>query len=136
MKTCARVLVVLALASMLASLALLAPMRSRAGADPATGEPARGAMLFRQCAACHSVEPGLHLTGPSLAAVWGRRAATVGGFGRYSTALEHAGVSANEAVFVDDMPENIESARALGMSGVLFRDRDATITQLNNLIYG
>jgi glucose-1-phosphatase len=52
----------------------------------------------------------------------------------FQLALEHAGVSANEAVFVDDMPENVESARTLGMSAILFRDRDTTITQLNNLI--
>jgi len=93
MKSCARVLVVLALAAMLGSLAFLAPTGPRAAADPAAGDPARGAMLFRQCAACHSVEPGFHLTGPSLAAVWGRRSATVGGFGRYSAALKHAGVT-------------------------------------------
>ena len=52
----------------------------------------------------------------------------------FQLALEHAGVSANEAVFVDDMAENVESARTLGMSAILFRDRDTTITQLNNLI--
>jgi len=62
---------------------------ARAAADPA-GDPARGAMLFRQCAACHSTEPGLHPTGPSLAAVWGRRAGSVAGFGRYSAALRRA----------------------------------------------
>ncbi len=49
--------------------------------------------MFGQCAACHSVEPGVHLTGPSLAAIWGRRAGTVGGFGRYSSALKHAGIT-------------------------------------------
>jgi cytochrome c len=65
---------------------------TRATAGPAAGDPARGAGLFQQCAACHSVEPGLHLTGPSLAAIWGRRAGTVSGFGRYSAALKHAGI--------------------------------------------
>jgi len=49
--------------------------------------------VFGQCAACHSVEPGVHLTGPSLAAIWGRRAGTVGGFGRYSSAIKHAGIT-------------------------------------------
>src|SRR5437870_5253348 len=57
------------------------------------GDPARGAALFQQCAACHSVESGVHLTGPSLAAVWNRRAGTVPGFGRYSDALKRAGIS-------------------------------------------
>ena len=34
------------------------------------GNAARGAAAFGQCVACHSVEPGVHLTGPSLARVW------------------------------------------------------------------
>src|SRR5206468_767376 len=60
---------------------------------PLEGNPSRGAAVFGQCAACHSVEPGVHLTGPSLAAIWGRRAGTVGGFGRYSSAIKHAGIT-------------------------------------------
>ena len=54
----------------------------------ADGDPRRGAMNYRACAACHSLEPGLHLTGPSLADMWGKKAASVTGFPRYSTALK------------------------------------------------
>ncbi|HEY2979669.1 MAG TPA: HAD family phosphatase [Anaerolineales bacterium] len=54
--------------------------------------------------------------------------------GIFQLALEQAGVAAREAVFVDDMPENIESAREVGMSGILFRDRDATVQQINKLL--
>lgn len=50
----------------------------------------RGADLFRQCAACHSLEPGRHLTGPSLAGVFGRRAGTAEGFRRYSEPLKNS----------------------------------------------
>lgn len=57
------------------------------------GDPNRGARAFRLCAACHSVEPGRHLTGPSLAGVVGREAGTVEGFGRYSAALSTAGLT-------------------------------------------
>lgn len=53
-----------------------------------SGDASRGADLFRQCATCHAVDRGLHLTGPSLAHVWGRRAGTVDGFTRYSQALK------------------------------------------------
>ena len=60
---------------------------------PGGGDPARGATLFQQCAACHSVEPGVHLTGPSLAAVWNRRAGTVPGFVRYTESLKRAGIT-------------------------------------------
>lgn len=49
------------------------------------GDAARGAMLFRQqCAACHSVEPGLIREGPSLHGVIGARAGSVPGFHRYT----------------------------------------------------
>lgn len=39
-----------------------------------------GARAFRPCAACHSLEPGRHLTGPSLAGLFGRKAGTIEGF--------------------------------------------------------
>ena len=85
-------------ATLIATTTLVVMSMSLAGSPtaaqtPAGGDPARGATLFQQCAACHSVEPGLHLTGPSLAAIWNRRAATVPGFGRYSDALKHAAIT-------------------------------------------
>ncbi len=90
MKRSRRVCVVVAL---VASAYLSRTPPPAAAADPAAGDVAHGAVLFRQCAACHSVEPGLHLTGPSLASIWGRRSGSVGGFGRYSTALKRAGLT-------------------------------------------
>lgn len=58
----------------------------------AAGNAASGAKVFQQCAACHSVKPGEHLTGPSLADIWGRKAGTAQGFRRYSDALERSGM--------------------------------------------
>ena len=58
------------------------------GAAHAEGNPQRGAMVYRACAACHSLEPGMHLTGPSLADLWGKKAASVADFPRYSKALK------------------------------------------------
>ena len=63
----------------------------------AAGDAARGARLFQNCAACHSVTPGEHMTGPSLAGVWQRKAGTAKGFPRYSEALKGAGVVWNAA---------------------------------------
>jgi cytochrome c len=63
----------------------------------AAGDPAHGAQVFRACAACHSLEPGQHRTGPSLAGVLGRTAGTAAGFRRYSPALKASGVVWNEA---------------------------------------
>ena len=61
------------------------------------GDATRGASLFRECMACHSVKPGEHLTGPSLAHVWNRRAATTEAFQRYSEALKKSALVWNEA---------------------------------------
>ena len=62
----------------------------------ASADAQRGAQVFRQCMACHSTEPGVHMTGPSLAHVWGRKAGTVEGFSRYSDALANSAISWGE----------------------------------------
>jgi cytochrome c len=63
-----------------------------ATAAQAQGDPGEGERLFRACAACHSLEPGRHMTGPSLAGVFGREAGTAEGFNRYSEALRAADI--------------------------------------------
>ena len=52
----------------------------------------RGAKAYQACVACHSLEPGRHFTGPSLANLFGRKAGTAPGFQRYSDALQRSGV--------------------------------------------
>ncbi len=59
--------------------------RDAFGADPSNGE-----RLFGACASCHSLQPGRHLTGPSLAGLFGRKAGTAEGYRRYSDALKSA----------------------------------------------
>lgn len=61
------------------------------------GDSIRGARAFGACAACHSMERGRHLTGPSLAGVWGRKAGAVQGFARFSSALRNSGIVWNES---------------------------------------
>jgi cytochrome c len=61
------------------------------------GDRARGARAFGACAACHSMEPGRHLTGPSLASVWGRNAGSAQGFARFSPALKNSRIVWNES---------------------------------------
>ena len=56
----------------------------------AAGDPEAGAQVFQACAACHTLEPGAHRTGPSLAGVFGRKAGTAEGFHRYSDTLKSA----------------------------------------------
>lgn len=56
----------------------------------AAGDAKRGAQAFRACMACHSSVAGEHLTGPSLAHVFGHKAASGAGFLRYSEALKRS----------------------------------------------
>lgn len=70
----------------LAGLALAA-MTSTAQAG---GDAKRGVQFYRACVSCHSLEPGAHLTGPSLAGLWGQRAGRADGFIRYSAGLKSA----------------------------------------------
>jgi cytochrome c len=73
-------------AAILSGALLLATANAAKSEDDAKA----GAKLYRACAACHSLEPGVHLTGPSLAGLWGKKAATVADFPRYSSALKGA----------------------------------------------
>src|SRR5216684_680639 len=57
----------------------------------ADGDPKHGAKIYGSCAACHSLEPNLHLTGPSLDGLWGKKAASAENFARYSSALKEQG---------------------------------------------
>lgn len=63
-----------------------------AGPAVAAGDAARGAFTFRQCLACHALEPERHMTGPSLAGIWGRKAGSMEDFLRYSDALKRSGI--------------------------------------------
>jgi len=52
--------------------------------------------IFAVCGACHSVSPGEHGIGPSLAGVFGDKAASQQGFA-YSDAMKESGLTWNEA---------------------------------------
>lgn len=62
------------------------------GAIAQPGDVDRGQRDFRACAACHSLEPGRNMTGPSLADLWGRKAGGLPSFERYSDALKSSGI--------------------------------------------
>jgi putative hydrolase of the HAD superfamily len=52
----------------------------------------------------------------------------------FQIALEKAGVSPSEAVFVDDFYANIEGCEKIGMRGIHFEDASATLEQLKQLL--
>lgn len=60
------------------------------------GDPKRGKRAFLKCVTCHSAASNVHKTGPSLAHIWGMKAATVQGFSRYSEALQSSHIVWNE----------------------------------------
>jgi cytochrome c len=78
--------------------ALAVPMLAVAvHASAAGGDATRGAQAFHVCTPCHSTAPGVQMTGPSLANVWGHEAASVPGFPRYSQALSKAKIVWSDA---------------------------------------
>jgi putative hydrolase of the HAD superfamily len=52
----------------------------------------------------------------------------------YEIAIEKLGIKPQEAVFVDDFPENIEAANDFGMHGVLFENNEQVISDVNRLL--
>lgn len=76
----------------LSVLFLAAILPGIAAAAAGDGDAARGAKVFRTCAACHSLRPDHNMTGPSLAGIWGRKAGSLASFERYSPALKSSGV--------------------------------------------
>jgi cytochrome c len=62
-----------------------------AGAARADGDAARGEKKFGDCAACHKLEAGANNVGPSLHAIFGRKAGEIADF-RYSPAIKRSGL--------------------------------------------
>ena len=67
-----------------------------AAATAAAAVPATVPASFNQCKVCHAVEPGKHGIGPSLAGIYGTRAADIPGF-EFSSAMEQSGLTWDEA---------------------------------------
>jgi cytochrome c len=61
-------------------------MSGNAAAD---GDPGRGEKRFEECAACHSLESGKNVLGPSLKGVFERNAGELEGF-MYSPAMKRS----------------------------------------------
>jgi cytochrome c len=60
------------------------------------GDAVKGAKAFQACAACHSLQVGRNMTGPSLYGIWGRKAGAAPDFNRYSDPLKRSGVVWNQ----------------------------------------
>jgi cytochrome c len=62
------------------------------GVARADGDAARGEKRFDECATCHSLKEGENGIGPSLHAVFGRKAGSLDDF-RYSPAMKRSGIT-------------------------------------------
>jgi cytochrome c len=71
-----------------AAFAILVAFAGQVRAETPAEMAKKGAPAYRICASCHSLQPGVHLSGPSLAGLWGKKAASIEGFGRYTDALK------------------------------------------------
>jgi len=68
-----------------------APQRTPVAAPINVGDAAAGRLVFRKCQACHSMEPGKAILGPSLAGILGRKAGSEPGYS-YSPAMKQANI--------------------------------------------
>ena len=73
-------------------IAILSAFTVTAAHAQQQGDAARGEQRFKECAACHSVEPGVNNVGPSLAGLFGRQAGSAPDF-RYSPAMRKSGIT-------------------------------------------
>jgi cytochrome c len=106
--------------SLLRTLTALALLPLATQAFAADGNPARGLRVFGACAACHSLQPGLNMTGPSLADVWNRKAGSLAGFSRYSPALKSANIVWNDKTldeWIGD-PQHVVPGNQMTFAGI------------------
>jgi glucose-1-phosphatase len=52
----------------------------------------------------------------------------------YQLALERAGCSPHESIFLDDREVNVRAAKSLGIQGIIFRDKDQAMLELEDLL--
>lgn len=71
-------------------LVALIALVAAGGPALADGNPDKGKSVFNLCRACHSLEAGKNLIGPSLHGLFGRKAGTAPGY-NYSSAMKNAG---------------------------------------------
>jgi len=102
------------------------------GAARADGDAARGEKRFDECATCHSLKEGVNGVGPSLHAVFGRKAGGLDDF-RYSPAMKRSGLTWTPqalATFIAD-PQNAVPNNRMPFAGMPeAADRDDLIAYL------
>jgi len=102
------------------ALAVLASLVVASQSLAADGNPTRGQTVFGACAACHSLQPGQNMTGPSLAGVWNRKAGSLASFSRYSDPLKSANIVWNDKTldeWIND-PQHVVPGNQMTFAGI------------------
>ena len=98
----------------------------------AEGDPARGEKRFEECAACHSLEAGKTILGPSLKGVFSRKAAELADF-MYSNAMKRSRIAWTPQTldaFISD-PQKMVPANRMPYAGMPeAKDREDLIAYL------
>ena len=68
------------------------PTSAAAAPTPTGGDAAAGRLVFRKCQACHSLDAGKNMLGPSLSGVIGRESGTEPGY-NYSQAMKQSNLT-------------------------------------------
>lgn len=64
------------------------------------GDAKKGERVYRKCKACHSMEAGKRMIGPSLNGIFGRQAGSVEGY-KYSKNMKTLGVAWDDATLTE-----------------------------------
>ena len=116
--------------SAVAASALAALLAARAAR--ADGDAARGEKRFDECVTCHSLKEGVNGVGPSLHAVFGRKAGSLDDF-RYSPAMKRSGLTWTPqalATFIADPQKAVPNNRMPFAGMPEGADRDDLIAYL------
>lgn len=102
------------------ALAVLISLVIASQSSAAEGNPSRGRRVFGACAACHSLQPGENMTGPSLADLWGRKSGSLANFSRFSDALKSAGIVWNDKTLDDWItdPQHVVPGNQMTFDGI------------------
>lgn len=76
--------------------------------------------IYQNCFYCHSLQPEVHLTGPSLANMWGKKAGSVKSFKLYSQALKEKSFEWNDTTIRQwlESPESLVSGTTMTFDGI------------------
>ena len=56
--------------------------------------------------------------------------------GVFTTVVGLLGIAAEQAIFIDDNPDNVVRARSRGLAGIVFEGRDQVVAELSRLLGG